>query len=260
MKALNQEEIKQICELYKKFGNVRDVKRRSTASIGTIHKYLTLNSVISKHNIVKSLSSTDSCLIGAYVGLWMGDGTQYKDRHIYTIKICTNKNDKILNAFVADVIFRIFGKKSYFVVEKNRNSAYIKYHSKFIFDFIHEYATTNGIKTYSVRLKNKLDSLPDNFLRGCLLGLGLSDGFLKKNFVFSVASRGLAMNMQDILMKFGFTPKYRIQNRPNKADAHVVVLGVKESKILGEFLDKTIIEIGYHNKFMGLKYGGPGEI
>ena len=62
------------------------VIKRMPVSNGSAHKYLTLKHLIRKQNIVRELKTHDERLIGVYVGLWMGDGTQYKDGHNYTIK------------------------------------------------------------------------------------------------------------------------------------------------------------------------------
>ncbi len=80
MKALNHEEIQQICSLYKTYGSVREVVKKSSISTGCVHKYLSSNSIITKQNIIKSLKTGDERLIGVYVGLWLGDGTQYYDK------------------------------------------------------------------------------------------------------------------------------------------------------------------------------------
>ena len=260
MKALSQEEIQKICNLYKIYGNLREVSLKSSRSIGAIHKYLSSNGLIKSHNIIKALSTNDNRLIGVYIGLWLGDGTQYRDRHNYTLKICSNKEDIYLNNFIQNLIFKIFNKTTTLFKETNTKRAYIKFHSRFIFNFIYNYVTMlEGKKTYSVRLKEKTNSYNQEFLEGCLLGLTLSDGSLKNNFVFSVASEGLAINMKDILIRFGFNPHFRIQKRINKANAYIVYLNIKESQKLKEFLNKIVRDVGLNYSFHELKYG-PAQI
>ena len=47
------------------------------------------------------------------------------------------------------------------------------------------------------RAKERANAYPKEFREGCLLGLALSDGYLKNNFVFTVSSARLARNMYD---------------------------------------------------------------
>ena len=68
MKALSKEEIEQIYNLYKTYDNLREVSKLSARSLGIVHKYLSLYSLIKKQNIVRSLNTNDERLIGVYVG------------------------------------------------------------------------------------------------------------------------------------------------------------------------------------------------
>ncbi len=259
MKALSKEEINHICSLYETYGNVRKVSYASSKSIGVVHKYLSKHELIKKQNTVNRISNDDERLVGTYVGLWLGDGTQYIDRHRFTIKICSNKRDVLLNKFIQELIFRIFGKKTSLIKEKNSNRAYIKFHSKFIFNFIKSYARHSGIKTYSVSLRKDVDDYRTKFLEGCLLGLTLSDGYLKKNFAFSTASQDLGFNVFQILKIFGYNPYLNTQKRINKADSFKVSLSSSQSLRLSKFLDNIIISLGFNYSFQELKYG-PGVI
>ena len=262
MKKLSDEEIQQICNLYKTFGNLREVVKRSLKSTGTVHKYLSLNSLIKSLNIIKSLITDDERLIGVYIGLWLGDGTQYKDRGRNTIKICSNKGDVKLNKFIRTVILKIFNKKTSLFEEKNTKRAYIKLHSKFIFNFIYKYTVFDEKKkTYTVKLRKRANTYTRNFREGCLLGLALSDGYLKERFVFSVSSGGLARNMYDILMGFGYSPRCCLDRRDKYHNKiiYAIYLSPDDSLRLKAHFDQIIRNIGYKYSFQELKYG-PAQI
>ena len=259
MRKLSRKEIQALCEAYRNTSSLRDVGRKFSRSQNTVRKYVSKFYKIKTKNIVTNIKTNNKLLMGLYVGLWLGDGTQYFDRRSYVVKICGNKNDKLLNKTIYDLIYKLFGKKAYLIEEKNTNRAYIRFHSKFIFHYIYNYVRLNGNKTYSVKLKRNPNSYANNFLKGCLLGLALSDGSLKKKFIFSVASKGLALNMQKILFRFRFKPYMMVQKRQGKAKSYIVYLSPKESCRLQEFLSTIIYDIGYEYSFKELKYG-PGRI
>ncbi len=259
MKRLAQKEIQDLCNAYKTSGSLREIGRKFGRSQNTVRKYVAMHYEINIKNIISNIKTNDELLIGLYVGLWLGDGTQYIYRGRHTIKICSNKNDMLLNTFVCDLLYNLFGKSVRLTEERNTNRAYIIFHSGYIFNYIYNYVQLNGNKTYSARLKGELSSYCDEFLKGCLLGLALSDGSLKEKFIFGVTSKGLALNMKEILHKYEFNPYANVQERANKAIFYVISLSPKESRRLQEFLSSIIKNAGYDYSFNELKYG-PGPI
>lgn len=215
-----------------------------------------------KQNIVKELSTKNEFLIGLYVGAWCGDGTQYLDRG-YRIKICCHSDDKELIKFIQELLLKLFNKKTHILYEK-RHRASVRFNSKFIYKFIHNYVEFTGIKTHSIGLKNEINEYTDEFLKGFLLGALLTDGYLKDRFRFNVTSKKFAENIFQILQKFGFMPRYYIQKRELQGwkDLHAVYLLKEESRILRNKLDIILSELGYYQGFLKLKYmkNGPGEI
>lgn len=259
--TINKEETIQLCKAYQKYGTLKEVSRIFARSPNTVKKYVSLKMAVKTQNIVKSLCSNNKRLIGVYVGIWMGDGTQYyKNR--YTIKICSNKDDKHLNDFIQHIIYLLFRKKTTLIEESLTKRACIIFWSKFIFNFIYTYVVHGeGKKTYYVQLKEKIESYNRDFLEGCLLGLVLTDGYLKSKFHFNVTSSNLAENMKDILIKFAFNPSVYIHKREKYGwkNLYMVKLNTEESKRLGSFLDQILRKIGYSLSFQELKYG-PGRI
>jgi hypothetical protein len=185
----------------------------------------------------------------------MGDGTQYYDKG-YTIKICSDKRNELMNKFIQEIISRLFGKKSALIKVSSTNQAYIKFKSQFIFDIVYEYVKHDRNKTHSVNLKADFNSYSDEFLEGCLLGLALSDGSLKYKFYFNVTSVSLSGNMIEILKKFGFNPMKYIYRREKYGwkDLHMVRLRTEESKRLELFLDEYLKRLDCRHSFKELKY------
>ena len=90
-----------------------------------------------------------------------------------------------------------------------------------------------------------------------MLGLTLSDGYLKTTFSFNVVSSRLAKNLLDILKKFRYNPFHYLHKREKYGwkDLYMVRLNTKESKRLKLFLNEIIKKLGYSYSFDDLKYG-----
>lgn len=138
----------------------------------------------------------------------------------------------------------------------------VKFTSKFIYNFIYDYIDKDeGKKTYSVRLNKAVSDFGKEFLEGCLLGLVLSEGYLKDRFRFNVVSSKLAKNMEDILYLFGFNSSNYIHKRKKYGwkDLYRVSLNNPQSIELKKALDKTLRKLNYDYSFEELKYG-PAQI
>ena len=253
-----ESEIASFLDLYKKFGSLRKVANATNRSINTVKKYLVGKVEFNQQDKVFNANIENEILIGTYVGLWMGDGTQYHDPYdgSYTVKICSNKKRIYLNRFIENIIFRIYGKKSIILTSPQNNSAYIKLRSKFIYDFVYNYVSQDeGRKTYTVQLKKNIRYYSLDFLSGCLLGLMLSDGYMKKRSKYTSVSYKLAKNAFDIMIKFGFKPTHSLDKREHKAIAHDISLSVNQTKKLKIFLSGVIGKMGYDCSATKLKYG-----
>jgi len=139
----------------------------------------------------------------------------------------------------------------------NTNQAWVIFKSKFIYDFVYNYITQlYKQKTYTVQLKCGVEKYSDDFLEGYLLGLALSDGYLKNKFYFNVTSKKLSINMIDILIRFGYTPRAYILKREKYGwkDLHMVRLISSETRNLNEFLDEILKRLSCAYTFKELKY------
>jgi hypothetical protein len=260
MNPLSQKEIASIEKAYLKHNSLREVSRILHVSPNTVKKYASQKMEIKKHNIVKKIHLYDEHLIGLYIGIWMGDGTQYFDEG-YRVKICCNKEDKKLNQFIQETLIKLFGKNSALIKVSATKQAYIKFKSKFIFNFVYKYVNHTRNKTKSIQLKDEIDSYSLEFLEGCLLGLVLTDGYLKRKLYFNVISANLASNVIGMLHKLGFNPSCYIHKRARYGwnNLYMVRLNAEESRKLELFLSKILIKLGCEYSFRELKYE-PREI
>lgn len=232
-------------------------------SPNTVRKYVQSTHTINTQNVVKRLKSRDQRLIGFYIGLWMGDGTQYVDKGSYTVKICCNKKCKDLNLLISKSIEMLFGVRPRLFEETATNRAEVKLWSKFVFDFPRRYVNfQSNNKTSTVQLRNSWHVTSNEFREGCLLGLMLSDGSLLGQLRFHVTSQGLAYDMICLLQYFGFHPRKYMQKRAQKShkDLHMVWLTRPESRSMNRKLDLILNELGCSIPFTSLKNGGPEEI
>ena len=198
---------------YKDGFSLRFLSKKYNLGITTIYYNLKKIDVIRKNNIIKSLNNFDEFLIGTFIGFWAGDGSKFIDRGRYCIKFHLNKNDNNLIKFITELILNIFNKKINVVLEKDTNRATIIFYSKFIYYFIEEYVSYEENKTLTVRLKYNIINHSINFLKGFIVGMCLSDGYLKEKYILNLTSYELIKNNYEILNKFNFDSKIYSQNR-----------------------------------------------
>jgi len=210
---------------------------------------------IKRQNLVYSLKSNNPTLIGIYIGIWCGDGTQYYDNG-YRIKICCDNRDIEMIQFFKFILSQLFGKTVSHISRDRGHKAFLRFNSKFIYDFVFNYIKYDKNKTYTVCLIHNIDDYSKDFIDGFILGLTLSDGYTKDRFHFNVTSSYLAKNALDILKIKGFNPTYYIHDR-NKygwKDLHMVSLSKKQNKKLVDLFDSILIKLNYPTDFQTLKY------
>jgi len=257
MRPLDPVVVEVLRDAYARTGSLRLVGRVYDLSPNTVRSYVD-DLGVNTQELVESLRSTDDLLIGTYVGLWMGDGTQYREqRGKYTVKICCNADCVELNVFIRQLLLDLFGKRSSLFCRPNSKSAVLQFYSRFIFSFINTYVLFEENKTHSVRLRHVLLSYSRKFIEGCFLGLMLSDGSLKQQLRFNVTSFALSENMMELLSFFGFHPKryVRYNTANGRKDLYLVWLGRVESRMASGLLDRILNELGCDTPFVHLKEG-----
>jgi hypothetical protein len=208
----------------------------------TIHYNLTKIGVIRKKNAVKFLKKPNDLLIGTFVGIWAGDGSKFYDKG-YIIKIHFNKKNTNLANFYVFLFDQLFDKK-FRIYNDGGNRASVKIFSKFVFDFLDTFCNYGSNKTYTVRLKKK--RYKKSFLRGFLLGLMITDGYITySDCVFTSISEKLILNAKNALSTCGFESS--IKKYKNR-DWHMVYrLRIKDPKNFNKFLSKTLEDLGWGN-------------
>jgi hypothetical protein len=246
---------------YRQGASLRQLSRDYGVSTTTIKTRLIKEGIpVRVKNIVRGLNSSSHLLKGLYLGAWAGDGTQFYDAG-YCIKLCCHSNNKEMIAFFQRLLLKLFNKKSSVRYEE-RHRAMIRFYSRYIYDFVSQYLSFARQKTYTVSLKNEICSYSNNFLMGYFLGLMLTDGYLKRVLTFNSTSPKLAKDMFELLLYFGFSPKFYLHKRKKYGwkDLNMINLNKKESFKADKLLDKIIEKTKLGKSFALLKGYEPGEI
>ncbi len=255
LRMKKEKDIQQIISLFNEGHSLRRTGRELGCSQNTVKKYLELEGIKAPcNNIIKSLKTEDDLLIGTYVGLWAGDGTHYYDRG-YNLKFCCDSRNTELIMFIKEIVLRLFDKKSFLSTEERYHRTYVRFDSKFIFLFSKKYLEYNSNKTHTVCLNKPITLFSQRFLEGFVLGLTLSDGYLKSRFRFNVTSENLADNMCQILESWELHPSIYVHKRAKYGwkNLHMVSLPTKESQTLLNRLNIILSELGYDKGFSILK-------
>lgn len=240
-----------IIALYSKHKSLREVSRRTGIGVSTLWYRLQKAGVLVKKSKVDAIAA-DPLLTGTYVGLWAGDGSRFRNNG-YITKIHLDKRDDALSAFCKEVIFQLFGKRvSLYLDGKNDNRASLKIHSKFVYEFPTKYLTFSDDKSKTIALKKEESAA---FVEGFLLGITLSDGYLKNRFVLSTVSQNLAAQVSGMLIKRGLAPQTYVHKRARQGwnDLYMVRLGKRDSLRLEESLNQTLRNLGFTYSVCQLK-------
>lgn len=238
-------------ELYEKYQSLRMVHKLTGIPVSTLWYRLSKKNRLCRKTIVKEIAEDNELLKGTYVGLWAGDGSRYYDTGFIS-KIHLDKRDEDLAFFCKTIIKRLFKKNVKVYSGGEKNKAAIKIHSKFVYQFPERYLDFSSQKSKSVRLKDLGNS---EFLKGVLLGLTLSDGYLKDKFVFASVSSALAKQVSVLLQRRGFSPKTYVHKRHKYgwSDLHLVRLSNEESRQLKSEFEDTLSKLNIGKSFDALK-------
>jgi len=147
--------------------------------------------------------------LGEFLGIFAGDGTFNSTKNgEYNIRIFIGYYEKEY-AYDLEKFFFIIFKKKPSIWQRKESLITLTYRSKKLYQFIKNYLTWTGKKTYSIKLKNL--NYPREFLIGFLKGLLDTDGHYQKNrytVSFSTVSKNLHLQTSYIIknilnIKFG---------------------------------------------------------
>ena len=247
---------KELCGLYRSGNSIRALSTGYGIPKSTVYDNLNKFDVVRRNAKITNLQNRNQIAIGALVGLWAGDGSRFRDKNgKYTVKIHVSKNDKNLIEFVKFLYKKLFDKEPNLYSSNNTsNSASLKIDSKFIYYFFDEYLTYVGRKAHTIQLKHNVNKYSDNFLNGFLLGLVLSDGYLKKCFCFSTVSKGLAKNIIGTLKAFNYKNYCYLYDNRNWRPVYSIKVERNKVEKLRTFLDKILKDLKMEKYFNEIKY------
>ncbi|MDP7141320.1 MAG: LAGLIDADG family homing endonuclease [Candidatus Woesearchaeota archaeon] len=100
-----------------------------------------------------------------------------------------------------------------------------------------------------------MDSYSNRFLSGFLLGLVLTDGYLKERFCFNTTSPKLAENVKYILGRLGYKANLYKHRRGEQGwkDLCMISLTKCDSRSLLGILNKELEKVGYNKGFKIIK-------
>ncbi len=179
------------------------------------------------------LVNLDDFRIGELIGAFAGDGS-----HTYLLNdkkdISRGKQHRIRYhlSLKTDVPYAHYLRSllikmnlnPHLFIRNDNNVIDVAISSKDLINFIKRYLTWEGDKTFSVRLKDKIEQYSDEFLRGFARGLMDTDGFLNSgNAICACISKDLINNLADIFTKYGLEITRRMVKRGgNRRDLYYV--------------------------------------
>lgn len=172
--------------------------------------------------------------LGEFIGIFAGDGSFYLDKKLYkyTISIFTGHKDRDYKEKQIIFLNKIFNKRPNCFVIPKKNVFIIRYYSRDIYNLLKEHLEWNGVKTYSVRLRN-IDNTSRDFKIGFLRGLLDTDGSFykpKHRISYGTVSEKLSLQTLNLIKSLGFFPKCYISNPPNRSKFYSIVLHGEQTR------------------------------
>lgn len=238
MKRLNNKTKERLIQLIKEGNSMYKTSKELKITKSLVHYYCKKNDI---GNRIKYpiFNRTKSEVEGEIIGAFAADGNSYITRNkCYNITFYLGGNETEYVRKFSLLLESFFNKKPY-IYKCKKNVFYVRYRSKAIYNFMKEYLDWIGKKTYSVKLR-AMDN--EGFLKGFIRGYFDCDGYSNKKYK-AISMCGVSASMmnqvRDILVIFGFSPKYYIhhEKRPNMKDLHTVSLNGTEAKRFISFIE-----------------------
>ncbi|MBU90250.1 hypothetical protein CMO94_01805 [Candidatus Woesearchaeota archaeon] len=262
MVMLNKKEIEKIIEFTKEGVSLNKIAKILRKSKTTV--YYHFRKIKGKTYYPINLNLKDEELIGEFIGLFAGDGCQYKTKsYVYRTYLFFNTAERIYVMELKKVLYKLFNKQLSQINVKNVIA--LVYYSKNVYDFVRSYLKwdIHKRKSHSVRLKNCSDSkkFKIGFLRGCID----SDGYLSdKKINFATTSRKLAENIKNFLSDLNVNYHYHVykEKRSNRVDIHHININMKERERFMKIISPREIKnlnasAGIRNSETKWKFGFP---
>jgi LAGLIDADG-like domain len=227
VKRLSAHQVRSIQRSAKKGLSINRISRLEGLSKSTVHYWY--NKIIKhpKKEIVINRGSEKR--IGEFIGIFAGDGSYCMDNsYKHQIRIHLNAKDQTYVDHVSELMTYLFKRKPSAYLNSRYNVTVLRLVSKDILNFIRQYLSWTGKKTYSVQLNGHV-SLSKEFIVGFLKGLLDTDGHLnctKKCARYSTVSTALANDIKSALGYVGIRSSDYIgtDKRGNRMPIHRVTI------------------------------------
>lgn len=242
---LNKVVIESLETDYKSGFSLRKLSNKYLLLTSTIYYQLSKRRIMRKHVCANRANKCDDVLLGVFIGLWIGDGSKFRERSgKCVVKIHIDKRNEQLIDFIKKILNSLFGVNAHLNLS-GKNSASVRIYSKFIYNYIDNYVSYEyKNKTKSIDLIKEDKS--KEFIKGVLLGLTLSDGYIKKRFVYTTISKKLAKTVENILRDFNYSVYKYVRDQSDKGwqDVISLTLTVKDTADLRRILNDALSELG----------------
>jgi hypothetical protein len=118
--------------------------------------------------------------IGEIIGAFCGDGNYYVGKkYEHKIRIFLSHDECWYAEHLSGCLKRVFDKQGSIWIDNKRGLCLLRIFGIDIINFLKEFVTWDGNKTYSIRLK-ECDGISRKFMLGFLRGLYFTDGWFNK--------------------------------------------------------------------------------
>ncbi|HIH25805.1 hypothetical protein J4476_04610 [Candidatus Woesearchaeota archaeon] len=205
MKRLTNFDKEKLKSLQNQGLSLREISKITNIPLSTVQYSLNRNNLNPRTREMKLPHSNFTQ--GELVGAFAGDGNFFYDtngrsRH-YRITYCLSyKDDQDYAKYLKDVIYNI-GLNPWTFIKRdkgNPSGLNVVFNSRKFSEFLKFHLIWNGVKTYSVNLKNDINHYNKDFLFGFVRGAMDTDGHMGVyNITFGVVSKDLTENIRAIL-------------------------------------------------------------
>lgn len=232
---------------YRAGASLARLGRKHHAAKSSIYNYLAARGAVRKQRRVSRLLTSDPLCIGAYLGMWAGDGSRTMDKNgLYLVRFALHSEDQETHTLLRRLCLRLFNFEPNYWRNKGTLSADAALYSKFIYRFPQEYLTFGPDKCRTVALRKSPRLLGRPFMEGFLTGLAITDGsFSQDRFVFSTVSTRLAKQVIRVLRRLGYRPRGYLAPRRHAGWAPIwrIYLSQRQARRLRLLVNNTASEL-----------------
>ncbi len=238
-----------IKDLTKKGRSLRHISKIIKVGITTIYYHVRKFKPKQRKEFIVPLSDEK---IGELIGAFAGDGSYYysindknnlgkggQHRIRYHLSLL---DDMQYKSYLRELLIKL-NLNPHIIIRKDYNSIDIAVSSLSYLNFIKTFLFWKGKKTYSVRLKRKVNTYSLGFLSGFARGLMDTDGYVEiSNVSCACTSKELIKNLAKIFDIYGLKYKISLKKRLNRKDLYLI-------RVYRNSLEDYNSFIGFSNKY-----------